>query len=678
MANRKETAPADAAARHHELAAAIDEHSYRYYVLADPVISDREFDRLLEQLKKLEEQYPDLVRPDSPTQRVGGTPVEGFTNVHHEVPMLSIDNTYNENEIRAFDRRTRKLLGSEPVTYVVELKMDGVSLSLRYEAGSLVRAATRGDGATGDDVTENARTIRACPLRLRETGAMPETLEVRGEVYMTVATLAQLNEEREAEGQELFRNPRNTAAGSLKLLDPRAVAKRQLQFVAYDVVTGLPESVVTHDGVLQYLKTLGFPVNPHYRHCRDIEEVIAFCNHWNTARHDLGYEIDGMVIKVDLLAQHKRLGRTAKSPRWLIAYKFPAETARSVLRNIEISVGKSGVFTPVAELDPVALGGSIVRRASLHNFDELQRKDLRIGDLVEVEKAGEIIPQVLRFVPEARPADAVPYRIPEQCPACGSPGVKDPEGVYYRCLNTACPAQVRERLRFFAGKSALDIAGMGPAVVEQLVDKGLVVNPADLYMLTLSDFMQLERLGEKSAQKLIAAIDASRKRPLNRLIVGLGIRHVGSRIASSLAEHFGSLHALAEADRAALTQVQDVGDIIADSILGYFSVAENRHMLERLEKYGLTFAAAPVQEGGTSSLLAGKSFVVTGTLISGTREEIHSQIEAAGGRIASSVSKKTDFLIAGENAGSKLTKAQALGVPILTEALFKEMLENGK
>ena len=443
-------------------------------------------------------------------------------------------------------------------------------------------------------------------------------------------------------------------------------------------MTGLPDAIETHDGVLQYLETLGFPVNRHHRRCADIEEVVAFCNHWNEARHDLPYEIDGMVIKVNTLEQRERLGRTAKAPRWLIAYKFPAETARSTLRNIVIQVGKSGVFTPVAELDPVALGGSIVRRASLHNFEELQRKDLRIGDVVELEKAGEIIPQILRYIPEERPAGAKAFEIPEHCPACGNPGVKDPEGVYYRCLNTACPAQVRERLRFFASKSALDIAGMGPAIVEQLVEKELVVNPADLYTLRLDDLMSLERMGEKSATNLLQAIEASKKMPLNRLIVGLGIRHVGARIASSLAKHFGSLHALAAADQESLTQVEDVGDIIADSILSYFSVVENRLMLDRLESYGLTLAAEQKTEESTPGLLEGKSFVVTGTLTTYTRNEIHALIEEAGGRPVSAVSKKTDYLIAGDNAGSKLTRAQSLGIPILTEAEFQALITGGK
>lgn len=683
---------AEAADKHAKLAAEINEHSYRYYVLAEPVISDQQFDQLLERLIKLEAAFPELRTAESPTQRVGGMALEGFEHVEHEVPMLSIDNSYNEMDIRNFDQRVRKLLGHEAVDYVVELKMDGLSMSLRYEEGVLVRAATRGDGVTGDDVTENVRTIRSCPLRLRmvdktsspkddlfqETVTDGEVMEVRGEVYMTRETLARLNEAREAEGLELFRNPRNTAAGSLKLLDPRQVAQRNLQLMAYDIVEGLPGNISTHEEVLQYLQQLGFPVNTHYKACANIEEVVAFCNHWSVARHELPYEIDGMVIKVNTLAQREKLGRTAKSPRWLIAYKFPAETARSVLRKIVIQVGKSGVFTPVAELDPVLLGGSVVRRASLHNFEELQRKDLRIGDVVELEKAGEIIPQILRYIPEERPAEARPFEIPESCPACGKPGVKDPEGVYYRCLNTACPAQVRERLRFFASKSALDIAGMGPAVVEQLVEKELVFNPADLYALTQAQLLTLERMGEKSADNLLDGIEASKKMPLNRLIVGLGIRHVGARIASSLAQHFGSLHALAQADLEALVQVPDVGDIIADSIRDYFSVEENRHMLERLEGYGLTLAAASSSEGSGAKLLDGKSFVVTGTLTQYTRDEMHALIEAAGGRPVGSVSKKTDFVIAGENAGSKLTKARSLGITILTEEAFLNMLSEGK
>ncbi len=681
--------------RHGTLCREIESHNYRYYVLAQPAISDREFDALLDELQQLEAAFPDLAGPDSPTQRVGGAPSEGFKTVRHDFPMLSIDNTYNEAELRNFDVRVRRALNGETPRYVVELKIDGVSISLRYRNGVLSRAATRGDGATGDDITANARTIRECPLRLHQptespkivlpgndlfeedTDAPDTVLEVRGEVYMTVAELGRLNVEREAEGLEPYRNPRNTTAGTLKLLDPRQVARRRLRAFFYDIVTGA-EGIDTHHEILTYLKAIGLPVNPNYARCDTIDEVISFCDSWQHKRHELEYEIDGMVVKVDDLQQRRFLGTTAKAPRWVIAYKFPADISQTRLLDILVQVGKSGALTPVAVLEPTPLAGTIVKRASLHNFEEVERKDLRVGDLVEVQKAGEIIPQVIRTLPEVRPAGTLPVRPPLLCPACGSRVHKDPEGVFYRCLNTACPAQVKEKLEHFASRAAMHIEGLGPALIEQLVDKGLASTPADLYSLTTETLAPLERMGKKSASNLVKAIDGSRQRPLHHLILGLGIRHVGARTALALASFFGDLDALMRVSVDILKNIDDVGDIVAASIKDYFEVDENRRLVEALRQAGLRFTSDSGAPFSGEKTLAGKTFVVTGTLKWGSREEIHARIQELGGRVSSAVSKKTDFLVAGENAGSKLDKARELGVTLLDEDGFLKMAQINK
>lgn len=673
--------------RHQTLCRQIEAHNHRYYTLANPEVTDQEFDALLAELKHLEDAHPELITPDSPTQRVGGAPSQGFVTVSHAVPMLSIENTYNEMELRDFDARTCRALEGKAPRYVVELKIDGVSVSLRYEKGLLVRAATRGDGVQGDDITANVRTIQTCPLRLlEETGAntsddlfsdsnspLPDILEVRGEIYMTIAELERINEERESEGLEPFRNPRNTTAGTLKLLDPRQVARRRLRAFFYDVVEGAPD-LTSHNEVLDYLQRMGLPVNQDRKCCKTIDEVITFCNVWQDKRYTLDYEIDGMVVKVDELAQRGRLGSTSKAPRWVIAYKFPAETSKTRLLDIQVQVGKSGALTPVAVLDPTRLAGTIVKRASLHNFEELARKDLRVGDLVEVQKAGEIIPQVIRHIQEERPADACPFLPPEYCPACGSTVHKDPEGVFYRCLNAACPAQIKEKLAHFAGRAALDIDGLGPALIEQLVSRELVKKPSDLYTLTLNDLAPLERMGEKSSQNILRALDDSKTRPLNRLLLGLGIRHVGARTAHVLSGRFHSLDTLMAATQAELTALDDIGEIVAASIIDYFAVPENRSHIERLRTFGLCFESARQETELEHQPLTGKSFVVTGTLASGTREEIHGRIQALGGRVSSSISAKTDFLLAGENGGSKLEKARSLGVTVLNENEFLSMI----
>lgn len=663
--------PEEIRARYETLKAEVKKHDYLYYVLAKPEISDVEYDRLYRELLDLEKKYPDLIAPDSPTQRVGGAPLEAFETVEHRVPMLSMDNTYNEGELRAFDQRVRRALGNESVAYVVELKIDGVAVSLQYENGLLALAATRGDGFRGDNITENIKTIRSVPLAL--PSGSPKHLEVRGEVYMKNSELERLNRIREAEGEEPFRNPRNTTAGTLKLLDPRLVAQRRLNIFVYELVPNEEVSCRRHHEALELLQQYGFPVNPHWRRCRDITEVIGVCDEWRQRRFTLDYQIDGMVVKVDSYEQRERLGSTAKSPRWVIAYKFPAEVAETRLVAVRIQVGKSGALTPVAEMEPVELAGTIVRRATLHNFEELAKKDIRVGDIVRLQKAGEIIPQILEPVLERRPPDAQPIHPPTHCPVCGSEVHKDRDGVYYRCLNLSCPAQIKERLEHFAGRKAMDIAGLGPALIAQLVDKGYVRTPADLYSLTAETLESLERMGKKSAQNIIDAIEASKKRPLARLLFALGIRHVGSSLAQALASHFLHMDALLGASVDDFRQVPDVGEVVAESLYDFFHTVENRRMIERLKHAGVNMEEPKAVSVGPLPL-SGLTFVVTGTLKNYTREEIHEKIKALGGRTSTSVSRSTSYVIAGEAAGSKLDKAHSLGVPVLTEEEFERMV----
>ncbi len=663
-----------ARARHAVLREVIEEHSRLYYVKAEPVISDLEFDALLRELEELEERFPALRTPDSPTQRVGGAPIEGFETVRHRVPMLSIDNTYNADELREFDARVRRGLEGDAPAYVVELKLDGVAMSLRYVEGVLDRAVTRGDGVQGDDVTQNVRTIRSVPLRLR--GEAPPRLEVRGEVYMTVRELERLNRIREDQGEAPYRNPRNTTAGTLKLKDPRQVAQRRLAICLYDLVPDAGVPPMFHHQALERLQAFGFPVNPHYERCTSIDEVIYICHQWRTKRHDLDYEIDGMVVKVDSPEHRARLGVTAKSPRWVIAYKFPAEVARTRLKAIQVQVGKSGAITPVAEMEPVKLAGTVVRRASLYNFEDLEKRDIRVGDTVEVQKAGEIIPQVLRHVPELRDPASLPFEIPAVCPACGAEVHKDPDGAFLRCLNLACPAQVKERLEHFASRKAMDIEGLGPAVVDQLFSKGLVKDPVDLYELEAAQLAALERMGEKSAANLVAALEASKARPLDRLLFGLNIRHVGRSTAEALAAAFGTMEALMAATTGQLMEVPDVGEVVAESIHDFFATPANRGLVARLAAHGLRMDAARPEANGGARPLAGKTFVVTGKLQRGSRDDIHARIKALGGKATSSISRKTDYLVAGENAGSKLAKAEELGVTVLTEEAFFAMIED--
>lgn len=677
MSSLSTPAPADVARRHMALKSEIERHNRLYYVEARPEITDIEFDALLRELESLEEAHPELQSADSPTQRVGGAPLSGFETVLHRVPMLSIGNTYSPEELREFDGRVRKGLENDKPSYVVELKIDGVAMTLRYEDGVLARAATRGDGERGDNVTENVRTIRSVPLRLN--GETPPVLEVRGEVYMCTSELERLNRERTAAGEEPYRNPRNTTAGTLKQLDPKQVAKRRLNIFVYDIVPGDGVEPKSHAETLALLKRLGFPVEPHHEKCDSIDEVIYVCNQWQTKRHSLDYETDGMVIKVDSVAQRARLGTTAKSPRWAIAYKFPAEVAQTILARIRVQVGKSGALTPVAEFEPpVKLAGTIVKRASLYNFEDLAKKDLREGDTVEVQKAGEIIPQVLRMIPEKRPSGAKPFLAEGEtptCPSCHSHAHKDPDGVFWRCLNAACPAQLQERLQHFASRRAMDIDGMGPALIEQLVSKGLVNDPADLYALTIEKLQDLERMGEKSATNIVAAIEASKTRPLSRLLHALGIRHVGETTAEILAQHYGTLDRLLAAQPEELPELNEIGEVVGASVFEFLHDARNAELLERLRAAGVNLEETGAAAGPVSTVLAGKTFVVTGSLENYTRDGIHALIKQHGGKVSSSVSKKTDYLVAGAEAGSKLEKAQSLGVAVLDEAGFAKLLE---
>jgi DNA ligase (NAD+) len=661
-----------------ELRRLLDHHNRLYYLEAKPEISDREYDRLLDELKQLEADHPELVTPDSPTQRVGGAPIEGFVTVTHRLPMRSIDNTYNPAELREFDKRIRKLLPGEPVGYVVEPKIDGVAISLTYEDGAFTVGATRGDGERGDDVTHNLKTVRGLPLRLNAE-TPPRLFEARGEVYMRREDLVKLNRQREAAGLEPLANPRNTVAGSLKLLDPRLCARRTLRLFCYDLGATEGVRVATHTEALDLLKRYGFPVNPHIARFDSVEEVIAYCTGWADKRNELPYETDGLVIKVDRLDQRRRLGATSKAPRWVVAYKFAAEQALTKLLAIEVQVGKTGTLTPVAHLEPVQLAGTTVSRASLHNADEIARKDIRVGDMVVVEKAGEIIPYVVRSEPGARTGAEKEFHFPARCPVCGAPVERDPGGVYYRCTGAGCTKQLKERLRFLAHRNAMDVEGLGTALIDQLVDTGLVRSVPDVYRLTTEQLVELERMGKKSAQNLLDGIAASKSRGLARLLTGLGIRHVGEHVAEVLAQHFGDVEALRAAPLERLASVPGIGPVLAESVHRYFQSETGRKTIEELKELGVKMTeprrAAPAAADG--SALSGKTFVVTGTLTRYSRDEIEGLIKKLGGKATGSVSKKTDFLVAGENAGSKLEKARELGVRVLTEDEFEKLAGPG-
>ncbi len=651
----------------------IRRHDHLYYVLHQPKITDQQYDKLFAELKSLEAEHPELVTADSPTQRVAGRPLEGFATVRHAVGMLSVDNTYNADELKAFDERVRKQLGQNDYDYVVELKIDGLAVSLRYENGLLVTGATRGDGEVGDDVTSNIRTIRAIPLSLLEDGPVPTVLEVRGEVYMPTRSFTELNEARAEAGEPPFANPRNAAAGSLKLLDARITAARNLAFFAYAVGEVSEPPAQDHWHTLQRFKKLGLPVNPHVKKAANIDEVIEICLGWSDRRSKLDYQIDGMVIKINRYDQRDRLGATGRAPRWCISYKFPAERADTVVESIAVQVGKTGALTPVANLRPVLLAGTTVKRASLHNFDEMQRLDVRPGDTVSIEKAGEIIPQVVEVKKEFRPKGARPFPVPTKCPNCGSNVVRDEAYVYVRCPSADCLGQLKERLRYFAGRNQMDIEHLGVALIEQLAEGGLVKTFADLYRLTKEDLLGLERMGEKSVQNVLDAIDASKTRPLWRFIAALGIRHVGGQSAQILAEHFGSLEAIMSASQDELEAVEQVGPIMAESVYQYFRNPRDRGVVDDLLAVGVQ-PQPPAPKKKRSGALEGKTIVVTGTLKEFTRQQAEQAIREAGGKASGSVSKKTDFVLAGAEAGSKLEKAQKLGVEIIDEEQFLAIL----
>ena len=649
----------------------IRRHEFLYYVSSAPEISDRDFDDRMERLSDLEREYPEFVTPDSPTQRVGGQPVEGFRTVRHPRPMLSIDNTYNAQELAEFDQRVRKALEIDVVDYVAEPKIDGLAVSLVYEDGVFSRGATRGDGDRGDDVSANLRTIRQIPLKLRKP--ICEFLEVRGEVYLSNVVFHALNEERLEAGEQAFANPRNAAAGTLKLLDPSLTARRKLEVFLYDVGEARGVQFRTHSQVLETLARLGFRTNPHWKRVRGIEAVALQCQAFQQQRDALDYQIDGMVIKVDRRDYWEVLGRTSKFPRYMIAFKYPAEQATTRLLDITVQVGKTGILTPVAHLEPVFLAGSTVKRASLHNAAETQRKDIRIGDTVIVEKAGEIIPQVVRVLVAERTGQEVCFRMPVTCPDCQGPVSRIGEEVFHRCLNVSCPGQVKGKIKYYASRGNMDIDGLGDALVEQLVGKGVVRDVADLYGLSEGDLINLERMGDKSAGNLIAAIRESKNRGLSRLVSGLGIPYVAAAAAEVLAGHFGTMDSLRSATVDELEAIEEIGPVMAQSIHDFFANEANRSLVSRLADAGVRMTASV--DRARTGLFAGKSVVVTGTLATLTRQDAHQRIKQAGGKPQTSVSAKTGFLVVGDNPGSKLANAKALGVRVLSEEEFLKQLE---
>jgi len=657
-----------------ELRKEINRHNKKYYVDNKPEISDHEYDRLMDGLKKLEEAYPELVTSESPTQRVGGEIIKEFHTVGHKVPMLSIDNTYSPEEIMKFDERVKKNLEVDKLNYVAELKIDGVSISLLYENGVFIQGATRGDGFKGDDVTVNLKTIKSLPLKLdvKKGASMPELFEARGEVYLPAKVFLEINEEKENLGEELFANPRNAAAGSLKLLDSSLVARRHLDLWIYGVGYIKGSEFKTQFDALNFLKDSGFRVNPNIKKCGSIEEVIKYCNAWQDKRHGLEYDIDGMVIKVDSFSYQKALGQTSKSPRWMIAYKFPAERKETVLEDIIVQVGRTGALTPVAILKPIELAGTTVSRASLHNQDEICRKGVKIGDHVLVEKAGEIIPQVVEVVKKKRNGSEKEFFMPKKCPVCGSVVKRLKNEVALRCENISCPAQLKERIRHFASREALDIEGMGDAIVAQLVDNKLIKDYGDIYVLKHEKVADLDRMADKSALNLINAIEKSKSNSLNRLVYGLGIRHVGVRSAWILASRFKSLDRLAKADIEELQGIDEIGPVMAESIFNFFRIGENKKIIEKLKHNGVNMQEKDV--GSTPGNIEGKTFVVTGSLENFSRHQIEELIRRSGGNASSSVSKNTDYLIAGKDPGSKLDKAKQLGVKIINEKEFERLI----
>jgi DNA ligase (NAD+) len=651
----------------------IRKHEHLYYVLDAPEISDAEYDQLMLELRRLEQQNPELITPDSPTQRVGGKPKEGFAKVPHTRPMLSLDNAYNEQELRDWDRRVRELVGNgTKLEYVCELKMDGLSLALWYRDGKLARGVTRGDGTIGEEVTTNVRTIRSVPLSVTPK-KLPKDFEVRGEVIMPFASFKRMNEDREKQGLSVFANPRNAAAGTIRTLEPNIVAQRRLDYFSYFALDPSGGDLFDkHSDALDALEHAGFKVNPNRTVAKDLNEVLKFVAKWEEKRETLPYEIDGIVVKVNSAALHRKLGFTGKAPRWAIAYKYAARAGETVIEDVLIQVGRTGKLTPVAALRPVPIGGTTVSRATLHNQDEIERLGVKIGDWVVVERGGDVIPKITKVLDDAKhPRGKKKFAMPDRCPVCGGHVVRAEGEADHRCVNAACPAKVRESILHYASRGVMNIEGMGESLVDQLADSKLVTTIADIYDLNAQKLLSLERIGQKTADNLLAQIERTKQAGLDRVIMGLGIRFVGERTAQFLAEHFGSMDAIMNASEAELLEVQEVGPRIAESIREFFDEKKNRELVERLRKAGLRFTAEKKVRG---TQLVGKTFVITGTLPNYSREQAKQLIEDAGGKVSGSVSKKTDYLLAGEEAGSKLDKAKELGVPVISEEQLKKMI----
>jgi len=658
-----------------ELREKIRYHNYRYYVLDDPTISDAEYDRLMRDLIELEEKYPRYITPYSPTQRVGIEPVSEFTTVKHITPMLSLANAFLTEELRAFNQRIKKLIPEQKLEYVVELKIDGLAVALVYENSIFIRGATRGDGVTGEEITSNLRTIKTVPLKLFGEGIFPH-FEVYGEVYMKKSDFKKLNEERIKKGESLFANPRNAAAGSVRQLDPRITAQRHLDTFIYRATFPEGNNFNTHIEVLNYLKKIGFKINPHIKLCQDIEEAVNYCQKWIEKKEELDYEIDGMVIKVNFLRVREELGSTTRSPRWAIAYKFPAQQVTTKVQDIIVQVGRTGALTPVAVLDPVRISGSVVQRATLHNEDEIRRKDIRIGDIVLIQKAGEVIPEVVKVIKEKRTGKEMKFVMPSQCPACGEKVFKLEGEVVSRCNSLTCPAQIKEKISHFASRNAMDIEGLGPAIIDQLVEKSLIKDISNLYFLKRSDLIVLERMGEKSVDNLLDAIEKSKKKSLTNLIYGLGMRYVGVHTSEVITGYYPTLDKLEKARLEELIEINEIGPKIAESIIFFFKGKENLAIIERLRDAGLNFSQEEekIRKEKVARILAGKQFVLTGTLKDFTRTQAKEIIIELGGRVTGSVSKKTDYIVAGEEPGSKYQKAQELGVTIINEEEFKKII----
>ena len=648
------------------LSAQLNEHIHHYYVEDAPIISDYEYDMMMRKLSALEEEFPALKSPISPTQRVGGSVAQGFDSYRHEVPLLSLQDAFSYEELLAFDERVKK--DCPNARYAVELKIDGLSVALTYENGVFVRGATRGDGQVGEDVTENLKTIGSIPLQLRE----PVNITVRGEVYMPRKSFERLNQQCEEAGKKTFANPRNAAAGSLRQLDSKITAERRLDIFVFNVQQFDGQMPQSHAASLNFLKDLGFKVSPYYSLFSDITEAFAEVERFNAIREELGFDIDGAVLKVDSFADRDLLGETVKVPKWAVAYKYPPEQKETLLKGITIQVGRTGVLTPNAELEPVRLAGTTVSRATLHNQNFIRELDVRVGDIVVVQKAGDIIPEVVRVILSKRPEEAVPFVMPTVCPVCGGELAADESGIALRCANEQCPAKIRRKLEHFASKAAMDIDGLGPAIVDQLLENRLIEKPDDLYRLEKEQLSELEGFGEKSAENLLASLECSKDAPLDRVIFALGIRNIGSKAAKQLAEHFGSMEAIISASAEEIGALYDFGDIMAENVASYFAKEENCALIRRLQEVGLRME---YQQSVTSDRLAGKTFVLSGGLSSMSRDEAGAAIERLGGKVSGSVSKKTSYLILGDKPGSKLAKAQALGIPVIEEDEFLDMID---